>query len=92
MTAKPQCHTLYPGRGGLVVRSRPRSWRVPGSKPDSTEEPSCKRVWCTLNLSELNNHPLVWCPQPTTTDSPIVCRVHRDGRGTGVVWKFGEGV
>ncbi|GBN00579.1 hypothetical protein AVEN_215637-1 [Araneus ventricosus] len=27
------------GRGGLVVRSRPRDRRVAGSKPDSTEDP-----------------------------------------------------
>ncbi|GBM23697.1 hypothetical protein AVEN_257614-1 [Araneus ventricosus] len=29
------------GRGDLVVRSRLWSRRVPGSKPDSTEDPSC---------------------------------------------------
>ncbi|GBN87362.1 hypothetical protein AVEN_50926-1 [Araneus ventricosus] len=29
------------GRGGLVVRSRPRDRRVAGSKPDSTEDASC---------------------------------------------------
>ncbi|GBN90476.1 hypothetical protein AVEN_238463-1, partial [Araneus ventricosus] len=29
------------GRGGLVVRSRPWGRRVPGSKPDSTADPSC---------------------------------------------------
>ncbi|GBM92883.1 hypothetical protein AVEN_205215-1 [Araneus ventricosus] len=29
----------YRGRGGLVVRSRPRDRRAPGSKPDSTEDP-----------------------------------------------------
>ncbi|GBO33666.1 hypothetical protein AVEN_147783-1 [Araneus ventricosus] len=29
------------GRGGLVVRSRPRDRRVAGSKPDSTEDPPC---------------------------------------------------
>ncbi|GBO14557.1 hypothetical protein AVEN_211489-1, partial [Araneus ventricosus] len=27
------------GRGGLVVRFRPRDRRVAGSKPDSTEDP-----------------------------------------------------
>ncbi|GBL96376.1 hypothetical protein AVEN_43698-1 [Araneus ventricosus] len=38
-------HTLYTlltrerGRGGLVVRSRPRGRRVPGSKSDSSEDP-----------------------------------------------------
>ncbi|GBN61251.1 hypothetical protein AVEN_128970-1 [Araneus ventricosus] len=29
------------GRGGLVVKSRPRDQRVAGSKPDSTEDPPC---------------------------------------------------
>ncbi|GBM47448.1 hypothetical protein AVEN_6131-1 [Araneus ventricosus] len=29
------------GRGGLVVRSRLWGRRVPGSKPDSTEDPPC---------------------------------------------------
>ncbi|GBO08880.1 hypothetical protein AVEN_140990-1 [Araneus ventricosus] len=29
------------GRGGLVARSRLWGRRVPGSKPDSTEDPSC---------------------------------------------------
>ncbi|GBM48342.1 hypothetical protein AVEN_37800-1 [Araneus ventricosus] len=34
---------LHPseGRGGLVVRSRPRGRRVAGPKPDSTEDPPC---------------------------------------------------
>ncbi|GBM86926.1 hypothetical protein AVEN_132317-1, partial [Araneus ventricosus] len=31
------------GRGGLVVRSRPRDRRVAGLKPDSTEDPPCMR-------------------------------------------------
>ncbi|GBO08150.1 hypothetical protein AVEN_18877-1 [Araneus ventricosus] len=33
-------------RGGLVVRSRVWGRRVPGSRPDSTEDP---RVWCLLH-------------------------------------------
>ncbi|GBM00994.1 hypothetical protein AVEN_55507-1 [Araneus ventricosus] len=49
------------GRDGLVVRSRPRGRRVPCSKPDSTKEPSRKRVWCTLNPSGPNPLPPVWC-------------------------------
>ncbi|GBN93735.1 hypothetical protein AVEN_145381-1 [Araneus ventricosus] len=48
------------GRGGLIVRPRPRRRRVPGSKPDSTEEPPCKRFWCTLNPSGPNTLSLVW--------------------------------
>ncbi|GBM98861.1 hypothetical protein AVEN_44867-1 [Araneus ventricosus] len=43
-----------------MVRSRPRGARVPGSKPDSIEEPPCKRVWCTLNPTRPNVLPLVW--------------------------------
>ncbi|GBM83949.1 hypothetical protein AVEN_100086-1, partial [Araneus ventricosus] len=35
------------GRGGLVVRSR--SPRVPGSKPDSTEDTPCMWARYTLN-------------------------------------------
>ncbi|GBN58246.1 hypothetical protein AVEN_144231-1 [Araneus ventricosus] len=31
----------FRGRGGLVVRSRLWGRRVPGSKPDSTEDPPC---------------------------------------------------
>ncbi|GBM45222.1 hypothetical protein AVEN_63833-1 [Araneus ventricosus] len=45
-------------RGGQVVRSRPRDRRVPVSKPDSTEESLCKRVWCTTGPNALL---LVWC-------------------------------
>ncbi|GBN73229.1 hypothetical protein AVEN_105661-1 [Araneus ventricosus] len=29
-------------------------------KPDPTEEPPCKRVWCPLNTSRPNVLPLVW--------------------------------
>ncbi|GBM75195.1 hypothetical protein AVEN_263048-1 [Araneus ventricosus] len=29
------------GRGGLVLWSRLRGWKVPGSKPYSTEDPPC---------------------------------------------------
>ncbi|GBM07208.1 hypothetical protein AVEN_25470-1 [Araneus ventricosus] len=43
-------------RGGLVVRSRLRGRRSPGSKP---EEPPCKQIWCTLNPSgPKSSH---WC-------------------------------
>ncbi|GBN91413.1 hypothetical protein AVEN_92688-1 [Araneus ventricosus] len=33
--------TSVRGRGGIVVRSRPRDRRVAGSTPDSTEDPPC---------------------------------------------------
>ncbi|GBM84881.1 hypothetical protein AVEN_130537-1 [Araneus ventricosus] len=33
--------TITGGRGGLVVRSRPRDRRVAGSKPDFTKNPPC---------------------------------------------------
>ncbi|GBL90597.1 hypothetical protein AVEN_179496-1 [Araneus ventricosus] len=49
------------GSGGLVVRSQPRGRRVPDPKPDSTEEPPCKRVWCTPNPSRPNTLLLMWC-------------------------------
>ncbi|GBM22325.1 hypothetical protein AVEN_121142-1 [Araneus ventricosus] len=32
---------MHLGRGGLVVRRRPRIRRVPCSKPECTEDPSC---------------------------------------------------
>ncbi|GBL97163.1 hypothetical protein AVEN_144605-1 [Araneus ventricosus] len=48
---RTQNHPLIKGRGGLVVRSLLPFWRVPGSKPVSTENPSGMRVWCTLNLA-----------------------------------------
>ncbi|GBM18983.1 hypothetical protein AVEN_1598-1 [Araneus ventricosus] len=32
---------LSPGRGGLVLRSRPQHRRVAVSKPDATEDPPC---------------------------------------------------
>ncbi|GBN29884.1 hypothetical protein AVEN_178989-1 [Araneus ventricosus] len=32
---------MHRGRGGLVGRARLRGRRVPGSKPDSTEDPPC---------------------------------------------------
>ncbi|GBN67743.1 hypothetical protein AVEN_272416-1 [Araneus ventricosus] len=44
----------------MLVKSRPRSWRVPGSKPDSIESLLCNRAWCALNPSGPNFHPPVW--------------------------------
>ncbi|GBO29495.1 hypothetical protein AVEN_14493-1 [Araneus ventricosus] len=46
-------HYLWEGRGGLVVRSRFWGRRVPGSKPDSTEDPACKGACCTPNVLPL---------------------------------------
>ncbi|GBO45457.1 hypothetical protein AVEN_161492-1 [Araneus ventricosus] len=42
-SSKPEKAEKYKNRGrsGLVARSRPRDWRVAGSKPDSTEDPPC---------------------------------------------------
>ncbi|GBN43474.1 hypothetical protein AVEN_160878-1 [Araneus ventricosus] len=37
--SRPNILCFLGGRGGLVVRSRPRDRRVAGSKPDSTEDP-----------------------------------------------------
>ncbi|GBN23833.1 hypothetical protein AVEN_267270-1 [Araneus ventricosus] len=50
-------------RNGLVVRSRPWGHTVPGSKADSTEDPSCMRSCCTLNHTKLAKRPpagVVW--------------------------------
>ncbi|GBO01747.1 hypothetical protein AVEN_81801-1 [Araneus ventricosus] len=68
---------LPPGkwsRGDLVVRFGPRGQRVPGWKPDYTEEPPSKRVWCTLNLPRPNVLALVWCES-----------LERKGASSGVV-------
>ncbi|GBO42512.1 hypothetical protein AVEN_97065-1 [Araneus ventricosus] len=40
------------GPGNLVVRCWPRSPRVPGSKPDSTEDLPCILTCCTLNHTQ----------------------------------------
>ncbi|GBN83307.1 hypothetical protein AVEN_63657-1 [Araneus ventricosus] len=42
----PSVHMNTEGRSGLVVRLR---IRVPGSKPDSTEDPPCMWPCFTLN-------------------------------------------
>ncbi|GBM09914.1 hypothetical protein AVEN_2875-1 [Araneus ventricosus] len=49
------------GRSGLVARSPPRDRRVPGPKPESTEDPPCKWARYTLNPSGPTVLPLVWC-------------------------------
>ncbi|GBL72596.1 hypothetical protein AVEN_127861-1 [Araneus ventricosus] len=43
------------GLGGLVVRCRPRSWRVTGSKPNSTEDPSYIRPVSQEIMREVSN-------------------------------------
>ncbi|GBN36320.1 hypothetical protein AVEN_98355-1 [Araneus ventricosus] len=45
--------------GGLGVRSRFQDWRVPASKPDSTDGPPGSRIWCTLTLSQ-EQTPSIW--------------------------------
>ncbi|GBN91452.1 hypothetical protein AVEN_14731-1 [Araneus ventricosus] len=35
----------------ILERPRPQSRRIPGSKPDSTEDPPCLWARCTLNLA-----------------------------------------
>ncbi|GBM27599.1 hypothetical protein AVEN_17647-1, partial [Araneus ventricosus] len=37
------------GCSGLVVRPRVRGQRAPGSKPDSSADPSCMWACCSLN-------------------------------------------
>ncbi|GBN38781.1 hypothetical protein AVEN_112832-1 [Araneus ventricosus] len=48
------------GRGGLVVRSRPRDKRVIGLKPDSTEDPPSIKpvVHKIIHNSQTSSH---WC-------------------------------
>ncbi|GBO06269.1 hypothetical protein AVEN_132345-1 [Araneus ventricosus] len=66
------------GRGGLVVRSRPRDRRVAGSNPDSTEDPPCmgpvelgayltKNVYATgeSSVCSLVHRDNVRCPSST---------------------------
>ncbi|GBM43676.1 hypothetical protein AVEN_78042-1 [Araneus ventricosus] len=43
--------------GGLVIRSRLRSCRIPGSKLDSTEDPRCLWAWCSPNLMWVKRPP-----------------------------------
>ncbi|GBL77041.1 hypothetical protein AVEN_12692-1 [Araneus ventricosus] len=45
------------GSGGLVVTYRLWGRRVPGSIPDSNENPPCMWVWCTLNLTSWAKSP-----------------------------------
>ncbi|GBN71495.1 hypothetical protein AVEN_33692-1 [Araneus ventricosus] len=47
---EPVSLETLPGSCDLAVRSSPRGEEVPGSKPDSTEDPPCKQFWGTLNL------------------------------------------
>ncbi|GBO01693.1 hypothetical protein AVEN_127424-1 [Araneus ventricosus] len=55
---------MEPSRGGLVVRSRPRDRRVPGSKHTSTEDPPCSgqtpsrccRAEASRGRSQLRRH------------------------------------
>ncbi|GBO37761.1 hypothetical protein AVEN_99129-1, partial [Araneus ventricosus] len=54
------CHSFTQDPCGLVVRSRIRVWRVPGSKPDSTEDPPL--MWACLYVKyEVMGQTLVWC-------------------------------
>ncbi|GBL89339.1 hypothetical protein AVEN_225862-1 [Araneus ventricosus] len=46
------------GRGGLVVRSRLRGQRVPGTKPDSTKDTGPVHVESYVGSNVL---PLEWC-------------------------------
>ncbi|GBM63139.1 hypothetical protein AVEN_150266-1 [Araneus ventricosus] len=47
-------------QSGLVVKSRLRGWRVPGPKPDFTEDPPSMWACCTLNHT-WSALPLAWC-------------------------------
>ncbi|GBN55171.1 hypothetical protein AVEN_18817-1 [Araneus ventricosus] len=69
-------YTIQPrtrGCGGLVVRSRFRDWRVPGSKPDSTEPPPCMRA--TLHHTQGANRP----------HAGVVRKLEEGGSRSGVI-------
>ncbi|GBM39108.1 hypothetical protein AVEN_73050-1 [Araneus ventricosus] len=56
----PRSQRPIRGRGGLVARSRPREWRLRGSKPDNTEDPPCvgpvaRQIICS---GQTSSH---WC-------------------------------
>ncbi|GBM50046.1 hypothetical protein AVEN_172927-1 [Araneus ventricosus] len=57
---EPANNMLQGGRGGLVVRSRHRDRRIAGSKPDSTEDPSCMGPVASqfIRIGEAPSH---WC-------------------------------
>ncbi|GBM27156.1 hypothetical protein AVEN_207489-1 [Araneus ventricosus] len=56
------CFVCITGRGGLVVRSRLWDQRVPGSRPDSTEDPSCiGPIARSIIRRGPNVLPLLWC-------------------------------
>ncbi|GBM21238.1 hypothetical protein AVEN_265833-1 [Araneus ventricosus] len=44
-------------RGGLVVRPRLRSRKIPHAKPESTDDPPCLWAWCRLNLTWVEDPP-----------------------------------
>ncbi|GBM57579.1 hypothetical protein AVEN_85446-1 [Araneus ventricosus] len=48
----PKRFFTFGNHGVLVVRSRFRGRRVPGSKPDSTEDPSCMWACCVINHTQ----------------------------------------
>ncbi|GBN78556.1 hypothetical protein AVEN_55221-1 [Araneus ventricosus] len=52
--------------------------RVPGSKPDSTKHMHC--MGSVARYIMRDGQMSSRCLQPTSTDSPIGFRVHRDGR------------
>ncbi|GBL78005.1 hypothetical protein AVEN_143322-1 [Araneus ventricosus] len=67
-------YKTYSGRGGLVVRSRLRGGRIPGSKPDSTENTSCiGPVARKIIYRGPNVLPLVW-PGSLERWSHLRCR------------------
>ncbi|GBN88995.1 hypothetical protein AVEN_162239-1 [Araneus ventricosus] len=65
--------------------------RVPGLKANSTFAVYVGLLQVKSYIGGSNVLPLVWCLQPTSTDSPFGFRVYRDGRAI-VVQKFGERV
>ncbi|GBN69777.1 hypothetical protein AVEN_147249-1 [Araneus ventricosus] len=62
------------GRGGLVLRSRPRDRRAAGSKPDSTEDSPCMGP-AARQITRSGQTPSRWCG----------AEVWRGGASSGVV-------
>ncbi|GBL74700.1 hypothetical protein AVEN_243582-1 [Araneus ventricosus] len=58
----PPFPLIVTGGGGLVVRCRLWGWSIPGSKPDSTEQPPCTGPLARQIIRrESNVLSLVWC-------------------------------
>ncbi|GBM04816.1 hypothetical protein AVEN_20246-1 [Araneus ventricosus] len=67
------CYLLF--QISIQVRPRLLSRRVPGSKPESTEDPPYLRAWCTLNLTS-------WVKRPP---AGVVWKLGEESASSGVI-------